>query len=158
MNEKWFALDIKQIEKKLKTNAASGLSRQAARSRENKNNGQLFHVPKKSFLRNIWGFLSDFSLIILLLGAIFSLFFENEERMRGIAILVIVVSSLAISISLYLRSQKTVDGFASFFYPSVKVIRGGKLHRIDFRRVVIGDVIIDVISNNISPIFLTVLL
>ena len=32
-NEKWFALDISQVEKKLKTNAASGLSRKAARYR-----------------------------------------------------------------------------------------------------------------------------
>ena len=48
MNEKWFAPDISQIEKKLKTNAASGLSLRAARSRRVKAGGGFFITPKKS--------------------------------------------------------------------------------------------------------------
>ena len=46
-NEKWFLFDIPQIEKKLKTNAASGLSRKAARSRWSRNSGSLLLEKRK---------------------------------------------------------------------------------------------------------------
>ena len=83
MNEKWFKLSIEDIEKKLKTNAASGLSPRAARSRGSKSAGQLFYLPRKSFWRMFLDIISDFALVILVLGAAFSLFFEIEEYIKG---------------------------------------------------------------------------
>lgn len=144
MNEKWFGLQIDEIEKKLKTNAASGLSPKAARSRGHRSRaaGHLFYIPYKAPSRIVLEILSDFSLIILLLVAVFSLFFEVEEYMRGLIVFVAVLLNLIFSSVLYYRSQRTVESLASFFYPMAKVIRNGKLFRVDFRSVVVGDVIL----------------
>ena len=142
MNEKWFRLSISDIEKKLKTNAASGLSPKAARSRGNKGAGQLFYLPRKSFWRIFLDIISDFSLVILVLGAVFSLFFETEEHIKGLTVLVIVGAVLVALGILYYRSNRTMESLGSFFYPSAKVIRGGRLFLIDYRSVVVGDVIL----------------
>ncbi len=142
MNEKWFGLSIADIEKKLKTNAASGLSPKAARSRGNRGAGHLFYLPKKSVWRLIFELMSDFSLVILLLGAIFSLAFEVEERVRGGVVLAIAVGAIAFCGIMYFRSQRMTESLNSFFYPSAKVIRGGRLYCVDFRSVVVGDVIL----------------
>ena len=142
MNEKWFGLSIADIEKKLKTSAASGLSPKAARSRGNRGAGHLFYLPKKSVWRLILELLSDFSLVILLLGAAFSLAFEVEERVRGGVVLAIAVGAIAFCGIMYFRSQRMIESLSSFFYPTAKVIRGGRLYRVDFRSVVVGDVIL----------------
>jgi len=142
MNEKWFLLGIADIEKKLKTNAASGLTRRAARSRGNRGAGHLFYLPKKSVWKLCVEILSDFSLIILLLGAIFSLFFEIDEYLRGLTVLIISILALGFCAVMYFRSQRTVESLTTFFYPTAKVIRGGRLFSVDYRSIVVGDVIL----------------
>lgn len=142
MNEKWFLLSISDIEKKLKTNAAAGLSRRAARSRGNKGAGHLFYLPKRPAWKIGIELLSDFSLVILLLGAIFSLFFEIDEYLRGVTVLAISVIALAVCAVMYFRSQRTSETLSTFFYPTAKVIRGGSLFFVDYRDVVVGDVIL----------------
>jgi hypothetical protein len=75
MNEQWFKLSIQQIEEKLKTSAALGLSQKAARSRVNKNVGSVFLAPHVSPWRILGELISDFSWILLVFSAIISLFF-----------------------------------------------------------------------------------
>lgn len=142
MNEKWFLLSISEIEKKLKTNAAAGLSRRAARSRGGKGSGHLFFLPKLPVWKLCVELLSDFSLIILLLGAIFSLFFEIDEYLRGVTVLTITLLTLGGCVITYFRSQRTMETLSTFFYPTAKVIRGGSLFSVDYRSVVVGDVIL----------------
>ena len=141
-NEKWFALSVNEIEKKLKTNAASGLSRKAARSRASRNSGQLFYIPRRSPWKIVGDILLDFALILLILGAIFSLFFEKEELLRGVTILVIIIGNLLFCSLMYFRSQRMMESLSSFFYPTARVIRSGRLFSMDFRSVVVGDVIL----------------
>ncbi len=142
MNEKWFSLDISEIEKKLKTNAASGLSRKAARYRGNRGAGHLFYVPYKSPWKLFFELLSDIALIILFIGATASLFFDTEEYLRGITVLLIIFCNLLFCSVMYFRSQRTMESLTSLFYPMARVIRGGKLFHVDFRNVVVGDVIL----------------
>ena len=47
MNEKWFLLSLDEVEKKLKTNAASGLTAKAAKARIKKDD-RFFKIKKKS--------------------------------------------------------------------------------------------------------------
>ena len=77
MNEKWFDLSVEEIEKKLKTNAASGLSPKAARSRASmhKKDEPFFTVKKRRIDKLILELFSDIFLVLLTLLAIFSLFF-----------------------------------------------------------------------------------
>ena len=142
MNEKWFALNLDQIEKKLKTNAASGLSRKAARSRRRVDEEEhFFSVPKKKKSRMLLELFSDFSTVILLIAAIFSLFFESELQ-TGSVIFVLLLFNFAISFAVYAYSQHMEEKHRESFQPTAKVIRGGKLYHVGYEQVVPGDVIL----------------
>ncbi|MBE6535183.1 MAG: cation-transporting P-type ATPase [Ruminococcaceae bacterium] len=143
MNEKWFLLSIAEIEKKLKTNAASGLTRKAARSawyRISHKNGALFITQRKSFRKMLGEILSDFSLIMLLLASLFAILFD--EGHMGWTVMIIASVSLIFSFVLYHNLQRSMEQVNLYFLPTAKVIRGGKLYRISFDNVVPGDVII----------------
>lgn len=139
-NEKWFHLSIPEIEKKLQTNAATGLSRKAARSRAQKNVGTLFLLPKKSLWKIIGDLFFDFALILLLLAAVISLFFE--ELNRGMTVLLLILGHMCLVGIFHYRSQRTTESLSALFYPTVRVIRGGRLFCIDFRSVAVGDVML----------------
>ena len=143
MNEKWFLLSIAEIEKKLKTNAASGLTRKAARSawhRISRKNGSLFITQRKSFGKMLGEIFADFSLIMLLLAALFAILFD--EGHIGWTVMVIALVSLIFSFVLYHNLQRSMEQLNLYFQPTAKVIRGGKLYRISFDNVVPGDVIL----------------
>ena len=140
MNEKWFAPDISQIEKKLKTNAASGLSLRAARSRRGKAGGGFFITPKKSVFSIVLEVLSDFALVILLISAVVALCFR--EYTLGIGVLVTLLFNIVVTAALYYRSQRLFESVENYFHPSVTVIRGGKAYCIDSESVVVGDVVL----------------
>ena len=141
MNEKWFALSIEDIEKKLKTNAASGLSVKAARSRCENKERPFFTVKRKSWDKLLLDILSDFFLIMLLFVAIFSLFFEGDSVI-GSAMLILLAINIGASFFFYYRDRRGLDTMTEFFSPTARVVRGGKLYIADYRDVAIGDVII----------------
>ena len=128
MNEKWFALSVSDIEKKLKTNAASGLSRKAARSAWYNvfpRSGHLFVRKNKSVSKIFGDILADFALVLLLLLAFFSVLFD--ERAMGATVLAICIGNCLVSFSIHFRSQRTMEKMNLYFAPTAKVIRGGKL-------------------------------
>lgn len=143
MNEKWFAMSIEEIEKKLKTNAACGISAKAARSRRAKADKEIpfFTVKKKRWDKLLLDLLSDFFLIMLLFVAVFSLFFEGDYVI-GCGMLLLIAVNLAMSFFFYFRDRRGLDTITELFAPTARVIRGGKLYIADYRDVVPGDVII----------------
>ena len=141
MNEKWFSLTIEEIEKKLRTNAASGLSPKAARSRCNKNEAPFFTVKKKSWDKLLFDILRDFILIMLVLVATFSLFFEGDYII-GSAVLAICVVNIALCFFVYYIDRRGAESMTDFFSPTARVIRDGKLYIADYKDVVVGDIIV----------------
>lgn len=141
MNEKWFLLSVEEIEKKLKTNAASGLSVRAARSRSQAKEAPFFSVKKKRWDRLLLDLVSDFFLVMLLLIAVFSLFFEGDYLI-GSAMLALCAVNIALSYFIYYRDRRGIESMSKFFSPTARVVRGGKLYLADYRDVVKGDVII----------------
>ncbi|MBO5937986.1 MAG: cation-transporting P-type ATPase [Clostridia bacterium] len=139
-NEKWFRLSPEEIEQKLKTNAATGLSRKAARSRAQKNTGSLFVLPRQSPYKMLGDVFADFALILLLFAAIVSLFFD--EVRNGATVLILTLGNLALIAILSYRSQRTMESMTVLFYPTVRVVRGGRLFCVDFRSVAVGDVML----------------
>ena len=140
MNKKWFALGIDQVEKSLRTNAAAGLSRKAARSRWNKDSGSIYVCPKKSIWQMLWELVSDFSWAILVIVAVVSFFFD--EIAVGAVVLTLLVINAVFSLFIYHRSRRNRESTERFFRPVAKVIRGGKLYSIDYSNVVPGDVVL----------------
>ena len=140
MNKKWFALSIDQVAEKLRTNAATGLSRKAARSRCNKENGSIYVTARKSVWRMLVELVSDFTWALLLITAVSSFFFE--EFGVGIIITSLFVMNTLFSLFIYHRSVRSRESADQFFKPVAKVIRGGKLYCVDYANVVMGDVIL----------------
>ncbi len=139
MNEKWFSLSVPEIEKKLKTNAALGLSHKAARSRYSHQTESLVDLPRRSPFLLARELLEDFSVIIILIMSLVALFFD--ERATGGVVLALIAINLAVSAFIYYRVDAFSASSEEFFAPRCKVIREGKLYLIDSRYVVLGDVI-----------------
>lgn len=143
MNEKWFLMSVEQIEKKLKTNAASGLSPKAARSRANahKKDAPFFTVRKRRVDRLLLDIFSDIFLVLLVLLSVFSLFFEGDVII-GSAILAVVAVNAVVSFLIYFRDKRSLESMSDFFSPTARVIRDGKLYVADYRDLAEGDVIL----------------
>ena len=139
MNEKWFALSLSDIEKKLKTNAASGLSRKAARSRWTAEHGSVFTVPVRSPLSYLGEIVSDFALIMLMIMSFLALCFD--ESGTGIVSSVVIMMNLAVCLAIYYRSEFLCDSLERYFLPRCRAVREGRLYSVDGSRVVRGDVI-----------------
>ena len=139
MNEKWFLLPIGEIEKKLKTNAASGLTVKAARARIAKDE-PFFKIRKKNLGALIVDLFSDFFLLLLTLTSFFALFFAGD-RIIGSATLVFIGIELLFVFLIHFRDKRSVESLASIYLPTARVIRGGKLYILDYKDVVVGDVI-----------------
>ena len=73
MNEKWFSLSVDEIEKKLRTNVASGLSLKAAKARTSRDSA-FFKVRKKNIGLLIVELFYDFFLLMLTLVSFFAIF------------------------------------------------------------------------------------
>ena len=140
MNEKWFSLSIADIEKKLKTNAASGLSPKAARSRLKKTDTSFYIKPRKSAPTMLKEIASDLLLVILILVTVLAVIFG--EYVRGFTMAALVTFNIVISFALYFRAQRLFESLSAFFRPSVTVVRSGKAFSVDPERVVPGDVVI----------------
>ena len=139
MNEKWFKLSVSEIEKKLKTNAATGLSRKAARSRCSSSNSTVFTVPVSSPFSYLLHIIGDFAYIILVGMCLLALCFGENET--GIVTTVVLCVNLFVAFITYYRSQFFGDALERVFLPRCRVIRDGKLYRVSATGVVRGDVI-----------------
>ncbi len=140
MNEKWFLLSLNQIEKKLKTNAASGLSRKAARWRLQAKNGKVFSVPTKAPISYLGEIVADFAYVMLLVMSFLALSFGESEI--GTVTTVVLLINLAVSYLIYYRSQFFCHSLERVFLPRCKVIREGRVYSVSAETVVIGDVIL----------------
>ena len=139
MSEKWFLLPVGDIEKKLKTNAASGLSVKAARARVRKDE-PFFKIRKKSIGLLIVDLFVDFFLLLLTLASFFSLFFAGDRVVGGVVLALIVLELLFVFL-LHFRDKRSLESLSALFLPTARVIRGGKLYILDYKDVVVGDVI-----------------
>ena len=139
MNEKWFKLSVSEIEKKLKTNAATGLSRKAARSRCSSRNGEVFTVPVSSPFSYLLHIIGDFAYIILVGMCLLALCFGENET--GIVTTVVLAVNLFVAFVTYYRSQFFGDALERVFLPCCRVVRDGRLYRVSASGVVRGDVI-----------------
>ena len=141
MNYKWYSLTPEEIEKILRTNAALGLSRKAARSRVRKTGGNsFFFVETRSIGSCLRSVFCD-PLLLLLIGvdivaAIFG------ELTVAISVGAVLLFNIVLSSFLYLNSQWVVESASGHSQPKVKVIRDGALYFVSSKGVVPGDILI----------------
>lgn len=138
---KWYALGIEEVEKKLMTNVSTGLSPKEVSARLRRfGYNNIYKTARKPFAHHAVGVVSDISVILFAVLLVVGLFFGDRKQTAAALILFIasVVLSTVCRIVSALRFENTFDRS----YPSVSVLRDGKVYRSDIRDIVAGDVIL----------------
>ena len=139
-NEKWMSLSIDEVEKKLNTSAASGLSRKAARGRLQKaGENAFFLLPTTSAADCIRIIIRQPSTILLLLLSVLLMIFEQAQQ--GRLLLGLTLTHAAALVIMRLWTEHIYRIPARSTRPLVKVIREGQLFLLDSTRLVPGDLI-----------------
>lgn len=148
----WCLFRPDQLEKLLDTNAVRGLSPKEAarRSTRSENTGreirELFY-PFATFLRCLFGVLSDFSVLLLVLSSAVCAFFSDTGLSAFGAVMLFVVLSALVRAFIEVYGKKAEDDGDKDCYA---VIRDGKRKRVKGKDIVPGDLII-VTKGDIVP-------
>ena len=149
MNNSWYSLSIGDIEKKLNTNAASGLSRKAARSRYIKGGrNDLFRIRRASISTCLKRVLSEPITLIMMAVLIIALIFDLKAQAASTFIILCV--NLSMSIVAFIKADRIFEATARYSRPLARVVREGKLYYVDSETVVRGDILI-FRAGDISP-------
>lgn len=142
MNETWFDKTPEETAKILKTNAAAGLTRRAARVRLRKNGENcLFELPgaRSKIPEYIKSVALDFTSLLLLVTVGIAWIFGRWES--AAVLLAIWLCHLLLTSLTYVKSQQIFAAMQSYAVPEVCVLRQGRLSLADSRTLVPGDVI-----------------
>ena len=135
--------DVADIQKKLNTDVASGLSRRAAKERASDAdyvNGSFYVRKKRKFLSCFFGVVKMLPAAILTAVAIAAFFMGRAQL--GVVVLSTFISGSIISGMLYLSAQREGERMDLYSNPTVRVLREGKEYITDCRNLVVGDVIV----------------
>ena len=140
MNDAWYTKTPEEIEKILKTNAAVGLTRKAARIRLRKDGpNALYQIPQSKTRSYIGKIAFDFTSLLLLLTVGVAWIFEY--RQTAAVILSVWLINFVLTALTYVKSQQIFSAIYTYSIPEMCVLREGRLVLIDSRSIVCGDVI-----------------
>ena len=147
MENQWHLYDVKDIEKKLKTDFADGITIREARNRlekEKKNTGgrrhSLFVGDRASVFRSLLCIATSPSVVLLLIISLLAMVFGH--RVQGLSVFVIALAGALAGGAISLSSQRKLESAREYASPMVKVKRGGNKFYTDGRNAVVGDVIL----------------
>jgi len=141
MDNKWYSLSVSETEKELGTNAASGLTRKAARSRVIKSGeNDFFYVECRSILSCLKAVFAE-PMLLLLIGLDIIAFIFGETAV-AIAAGILILINITVSFVSFFKSQRIMELMSVYSQPKLRVIRNGELYLADSRCIVKGDVII----------------
>lgn len=147
MTDNWHIYDLNEIEKRLKTDLADGLtSREAgsrldgSASRKKKGAWSLFVPEKKGTLTCLTAFLLSPPLLLLLTVSLLTAIFGRVAL--GLSVFAVALVGAAVGGFFELRSSRRLESMTSYASPMLKVKRGGAIYHTDGRNAVRGDVIL----------------
>lgn len=133
-------LSIDEVEQKLNTSAASGLSRKAARARFQKaGENAFFLLPHASLLDCVREVIAQPSVVLLLILSVLLMFFDQPSQGRTLLMLTVLYAALLISARLWSGHVWRLTSSTS--RPLVRVIREGQMYLLDCTRLVPGDLV-----------------
>lgn len=140
MAEKWYNLNIEQLERKLNTDIRYGLTKKKSQTRiEQIGENIVYPIPRNSFKSYLKHVLTDFTSILLLFVAVISIFFEYKAT--AVAIIAMILLHYASAVFAYVKAQRIFEGTGKFSVPAAKVMRDGKLYIVSSEMLVPGDII-----------------
>jgi len=142
MND-WHAKSVKEVLSALETDRERGLSgKEAARRLERYGPNRLEGTKRPGLLRRFLEQMKDPMILVLLGAAGLSLWASGgEDWLDAAIILVIVLVNAVISISQEDSAQRALDALRDMSAPQAKVVREGKLQRVEAHALVPGDII-----------------
>ncbi len=138
----WHSAPIKSVYEALRVDPASGLDSVEVKHRYRRHGVNRIYAEEHTSLPKYLAYCaSDLMLILLLITAATAAVFGEEHAAS--VIIPILIFSIAVRTFAYIRARRYLEAASSAaaVMPSVTVMRGGAVYRIDARRVVRGDII-----------------
>lgn len=98
-------------------------------------------APSKTILAMIWDELKHFLNILLIIGAIVSIF-ASGHLTDGIFIMAVVVLNMTLAITQERKASNAIDALKNLSKPHAKVIRSEETMMIELADVVVGDLVV----------------
>ncbi|MBQ7319303.1 MAG: cation-transporting P-type ATPase [Clostridia bacterium] len=137
----WHAMEIEELERRLKTDRSRGLGLKISRSRlERLGRNELFHPEPVSTGACIKTIFSDTSLLLLLLICVIALCFSRWNAV--IAVLIVLCASTTVTVIAYQKTQQIREAMAGLSAPRVHIIRAGQHLLAESTSIVPGDLLI----------------
>ncbi len=141
IEEKWHALDIDAVARKLDTDIRNGLTPEEVKKRlETYGYNELAEKKPPTFLERLWEQLSEFIVMILIVSAIISFFLG--DYIESAAIIAIVILNTTISIIQDTRAEQALAALKKMAAPEAHVIRNGSRVMVPARELVPGDLVL----------------
>lgn len=143
----WHSIELKETQRKLKTNIYEGLSEEEAKKRKEKyGENKLQEQKKDSVLKRFIKQFNDFMIIILIIAAIISAVVAkmqgSNDYIDSVIIIAIVVLNSIMGVIQEAKAEKSLEALKKMSAPVTKVKRNGKVTIIKGNDVVPGDIVI----------------
>ena len=137
----WYQFDVQEVMDALGSNAAQGLSSDAAAKLLQKHGpNELIDRGLKSPWKILWEQFTSLMVLILIVAAVISGILG--ERIDVIVIMIIVVLNAALGFTQEYRAEKSIAALKKMAVPKVRVKRDGRVREIPAQELVPGDIIL----------------
>ena len=143
----WSTLDVKNVQRKLKTSINVGLTEEEAENRKKQYGENKLDEGKKEslFIKFIKQF-NDFMIITLLIASgistSISYIQKTNDYIDSIIIVAIVVLNATVGVIQESKAEKSIEALNKLTAPKAKVKRDNILKTIDSKELVPGDIIV----------------
>ncbi len=143
----WCTLDMKEIQRNLKTSIKMGITEEEAKIRKEEYGANRLAEEKKEniILRFIKQF-NDFMIIILIIAAAISAGVSylqgTHDYIDSVIIIAIVVLNAVVGLIQESKAEKSIEALKKLTAPKAKVRRNGNTKMINSEELVPGDIII----------------
>lgn len=139
---KFYDKTIPEVEKELQTSTTTGLSKQEAKARLEKDGpNELAAGKKKSLVARFLDQFKDFMIIVLIVAALLSGFVANEWTDAAIILIVVLLNAI-LGVFQESRSEAAIDALKEMSTPNAHVRRDGVILEIPSTEIVPGDVVL----------------
>ena len=132
--------NIQEVIQDLESDLEKGLTQEEAKRRlESGGKNELLKQKKETVLQMFIEQFQDPMVIILIVGAIVSIFLK--EYIDASIILIVIVLNAIIGVVQEFKAEKAIDALEKLSTPKAYVIRDGYLKEIDSKELVVGDLV-----------------
>lgn len=142
----WYALTIKEIQRKLGTNIERGLNSEEAKRRlKQYGENKLAEKKKTGIVVRFFNQFKDFMIIVLIIAAIISAVLSyvqgTNEYVDSFIIVAIVIINAIMGVMQEYKAEKSLEALKEMSAPTCNVKRDGQINKIESKMLVPGDIV-----------------